>query len=163
MTAKHNVLIGLGSNMDKPIIQLDTAIDALSGHLDIDVVQVSSYYKTAPQGYLEQDYFINAVAKLQTSLSALELLAKLQHIEKNQGKHRLFKDGPRTLDLDILYFDNLVQCCEHLVIPHPRIQERAFVLYPLQEIEPSLVSDDMLARVACQEIQKLPSTKKEFA
>ena len=134
--------IALGSNMDSPHSQLDSALEALSQHPHIEITGVSSRYQTPPIGPQQPD-FINAAAQLSTDLSPLALLDALQAIEQQQNRVRSIHWGPRTLDLDILLYNNLVGDplvieSERLTIPHPRIGERAFVLIPLMDLNPQL-------------------------
>jgi 2-amino-4-hydroxy-6-hydroxymethyldihydropteridine diphosphokinase len=134
--------IALGSNMDSPHSQLDSALEALAQHPHIEITGVSSRYQTPPIGPQQPD-FINAAAQLSTDLSPLALLDALQAIEQQQNRVRSIHWGPRTLDLDILLYNNLVGDplvieSERLTIPHPRIGERAFVLVPLADLNPQL-------------------------
>ncbi|KRK82220.1 2-amino-4-hydroxy-6-hydroxymethyldihydropteridine pyrophosphokinase [Loigolactobacillus coryniformis subsp. torquens DSM 20004 = KCTC 3535] len=114
--------------------QLQQAIAALQADSAIDVVRVSSIYETAPVGGVVQDDFYNCAVYLETSLSATELLQRIQQIEQNQKRRRLIHWGPRTIDLDILWYDDAVIQTADLTIPHPEMAKRAFVLVPLQEI-----------------------------
>ena len=131
--------IGIGSNQQQPIKQARQAIEALKALPNSQLTSCSALYCSSPMGPQDQPDYINAVAEIKTQLTALELLDALQAIEQNQGRVR--KDnrwGPRTLDLDIiLYNDQQIQC-ERLTIPHYGMQEREFVLYPLLEIAPNL-------------------------
>ena len=136
------VYIALGSNMDSPHNQLDSALETIAQHPDMQLIGVSSRYQTPPIGPQQPD-FINAAAQLSTELSPLALLDALQAIEQQQNRVRSIHWGPRTLDLDILLYNNalgdsLVIESERLTIPHPRISERAFVLVPLADINPQL-------------------------
>ncbi len=130
--------IGLGSNLDNPIVQIKKAISALAKIEEIEVVQVSSLYQTQPWGPIQtQPKFINAVAELSTVLSPLELLECLLTIENQQGRDRTTERyGPRTLDLDILLYGVERFFHPELEIPHPKLAERDFVVYPLLEIAP---------------------------
>ena len=142
-----DVYIALGSNMDSPHQQLDSALEALAQHPNMQLVAVSDRYQTPPIGPQQPD-FINAAAQLSTDLSPLDLLDALQAIEQQQNRVRSIHWGPRTLDLDILFYNNLVGGSlvgdslviesERLTIPHPRISERAFVLIPLMDLNPQL-------------------------
>jgi 2-amino-4-hydroxy-6-hydroxymethyldihydropteridine diphosphokinase len=131
--------IALGSNLNHPISQLQTAIVALKQIAHSRIISVSRFYQTAAVGFIDQPDFINAVACLETTLSAQALLLALQKIENAQGRIRQQKNGPRTLDLDILLYGNETITEPKLTIPHPRMYERAFVLIPLLEIAPNLV------------------------
>jgi len=131
------VYIALGSNMDSPHSQLDSALAALSQHPRIELVATSNRYQTPPIGPQQPD-FINAAAQLSTDLSPLDLLDALQAIEQQQHRVRSIHWGPRTLDLDILLYDNFVIESERLTIPHPRMVERGFVLVPLADLDAQL-------------------------
>jgi len=131
--------IGIGSNQAQPIEQAKQAITALSNIKDTQLLTCSSLYRSAPMGPQDQPDYINAVAKLETTLSALELLDTLQLIEQEQGRERkALRWGPRTLDLDILLYADQVIENERLTVPHYGMKEREFVLYPLFEIAPTL-------------------------
>lgn len=131
--------IALGSNLENPSLQLDTAQELMRLMPSTHLVQISSYYQSTPVGYANQPDFINAVAKLHTALTAHELLECLQQIELKQGRVRTQeKNRARTLDLDILLFGERIIEDDSLTIPHPRMLERAFVLIPLYEISPAL-------------------------
>jgi 2-amino-4-hydroxy-6-hydroxymethyldihydropteridine diphosphokinase len=130
--------VGLGSNLEEPENQVRQAFDELDRLPHTRVVRKSSLYRTAPIGHEAQPQFINAVAQLETGLSAERLLAELQGIEKRHGRERSFKNAPRTLDLDLLLFGDARLDLPQLTVPHPRMRERAFVLKPLLEIAPQL-------------------------
>lgn len=130
--------VGLGSNLQDPVRQVESAFDELDRLPDTRLVKRSSLYRTAPAGYADQPDFINAVAQLETGLAADRLLAELQSIEARHGRERSFRNAPRTLDLDLLLYGSLVMRTERLTLPHPRMRERAFVLDPLREIAPGL-------------------------
>lgn len=132
--------IGIGSNLDDPERQVRAAIDALARLPSTTFDRSSGLYRTMAWGDVQQPDFINAVVELQTGLTALELLAALQSLEDAAGRVR---DpgrpwGPRELDLDLLWFGGETIETEELVVPHPRMHERAFVLQPLSELEPML-------------------------
>ena len=128
------VYIGLGSNLNEPVNQLDKAVAALDKIKNTQLLRVSSYYQSAPVGPDGQDDYINAVAQLETQLPAVVLLQQLQQIENSQGRVRTEHWGARTLDLDMLLYDNSVIKTEKLTVPHPYIEQRNFVLLPLMEI-----------------------------
>ncbi|MBD3609902.1 MAG: 2-amino-4-hydroxy-6-hydroxymethyldihydropteridine diphosphokinase [Gammaproteobacteria bacterium] len=135
--------IALGSNLGQPIEQLDQAVVALNEMPDTELLQVSSYYRSAPMGPQEQPDYVNAVACLITTLSAEALLDQLQAIEHRQGRTRQgLRWGPRTLDLDIIMYASKVIQTPRLTVPHTGLFERNFVLYPLQEISPNLQFPD---------------------
>jgi 2-amino-4-hydroxy-6-hydroxymethyldihydropteridine diphosphokinase len=128
--------IGLGSNMGDKIANIKKAIEELGEIQGSKVLAVSSFYKTEPVGDIEQDWFVNAAAKIETGLSPGEILTALLNIERGLGRVRDVRWGPRTIDLDILLYNNLVLDEEGLAIPHPFMHERRFVLAPLAEIAP---------------------------
>ena len=136
----HIAYIGLGSNIEEPVNQIKKAFAEL-GHLPYThLLQYSSLYQTKPVGYADQPDFINAVAKIKTELTPDVLLEALMKIESSHHRVRgAERDGPRHLDLDILLYDDLIIEVDHLIIPHPRLTERLFVLLPLNEISPHLV------------------------
>lgn len=136
---EHNVFIGLGSNLADPQAQVSQAMQELDALPQVRVVRCSSLYRSAPVGYLDQPDFVNAVAQLQTDLSPRALLDALLALEQRCGRTREFINAPRTLDLDVLLYDD-VQLHEHgLTLPHPQMHLRAFVLQPLLEIAPECV------------------------
>ena len=133
------VYIGLGSNLDDPKRQVRKALQALTGLPGSTLCRYSSLYRSPPMGPQDQPDYINAVAELETGLSAAELLSLLQAIENQQGRVRgAARWGPRTLDLDILIYGQAQIKAPKLTVPHPGIAERPFVLYPLAEIAPDL-------------------------
>ena len=128
--------IGLGSNLEDPRSQLLRAFVELGELPDTRLIIHSSLYRSAPVGYPDQPEFVNAVAKIATALTPQGLLQALLQIEHQHGRERTFRNAPRTLDLDVLLYDD-VQLHEHgLTIPHPQMHLRTFVLQPLLEIEP---------------------------
>ena len=133
---KHAAFIGLGSNLADPSAQVLHALDDLGRLPQTRVVTCSSFYRSAPVGYLAQPDFINAVAKVETELSPRALLDALLALEHAHGRTREFCNAPRTLDLDILLYDDLIHHEHGLTIPHPQMHLRAFVLQPLLEIAP---------------------------
>jgi 2-amino-4-hydroxy-6-hydroxymethyldihydropteridine diphosphokinase len=135
----HTVYVGLGSNLDNPIQQIKQALLALNQMPQTTLLTHSALYHSAPLGPPQPDY-INAVAVLSTQLSPLALLSQLQTIETQQGRIRSAQQrwGPRTLDLDILLYDNRQSSDPVLTLPHPGLCQRTFVLYPLYECAPQL-------------------------
>jgi 2-amino-4-hydroxy-6-hydroxymethyldihydropteridine diphosphokinase len=132
----HLAFIGLGSNLEDPRSQLQRAFDELDGLPETRLVAHSSLYRSAPLGYPDQPEFVNAVAKVATALTPQALLQALLQIEHEHGRERTFRNAPRTLDLDVLLYDDM-QLHEHgLTLPHPQMHLRAFVLQPLLEIAP---------------------------
>ena len=135
---RSTVYVGLGANLQQPVLQIKRALQELDETPETELVRVSSFYETTPVGLLDQPVFINAVAELATTLAPQKLLEYLMAIEAAHARARLEKNGPRTLDLDILIFNEWRINEPDLVIPHPRMQERAFVLIPLLEIAPEV-------------------------
>ena len=132
--------VGIGSNLDSPKRQVVSAFDALAALPGCRVEARSALYESAPMGPADQPNYINAAAALLTTAEPPSLLAQLQRIEQEHGRERgAERWGPRTLDLDLLAFSGVVCQEPGLVLPHPRIAERNFVLLPLQEIAPHLV------------------------
>lgn len=131
--------VGLGSNLDNPREQVSGALNALGNLPRTRLLARSSLYRSAPVGYLEQPDFINAVAQLETALGPRELLDALLALELECGRTREFINAPRTLDLDVLLYDELRHHEHGLTIPHPQMHLRAFVLRPLLEIAPDCV------------------------
>lgn len=130
--------LSLGSNMGDRFEMLRKAVGQLADHPAITVARISSLYETDPVGYTDQEPFLNMVLQLETELEALALLDICQAIEQNLNRKRLIRWGPRTIDLDILLYNQDKVKTERLVIPHPRMHERAFVMVPLLEINPGL-------------------------
>ena len=137
--ADHVAFIGLGSNLSNPRHQVLQALHALASLPNTQLMAHSSLYSSAPVDYLEQPDFINAVAQLKTSLNPRTLLDALLELERVGGRTREFRNAPRTLDLDVLLYDDLHHHEHGLTIPHPQMHLRAFVLHPLLEIAPDCV------------------------
>lgn len=130
--------VALGSNLNDPRRQVLDAIQALDELPGTRLLQHSALYSTTPWGVLEQPFFINAAAELDTSLAPHALLDALLTIERRAGRVRAERNGPRTLDLDLLHVVGVQSDDPQLTLPHPRIAERAFVLLPLRDIAPTL-------------------------
>jgi 2-amino-4-hydroxy-6-hydroxymethyldihydropteridine diphosphokinase len=158
---KHVAFVGLGSNLVDPKTQLLNAIDALNTLPVTQLVRCSSLYVSAPVGYLEQPDFVNAVAELATELSPRKLLDALLALELQFGRTREFANAPRTLDLDVLLYDNLHHHEHGLTVPHPQMHLRAFVLQPLLEIAPTIaipelgLAENLLQHCTNQRLVKL--------
>ena len=135
----HAVYIGFGSNIGDRLAHIQNAIHILSKTEGITLKEISSIYTTDPVGYEAQAQFLNGVAAIQTSLSPLSLLHTLKDIETAIGRKHRIRWGPREIDLDILIYGDLCLQTEKLVIPHPEMHLRGFVLVPLAEITPDLV------------------------
>ena len=133
----HIVYLALGSNMGNRLSNLKAAILNLTPQMTVK--QKSSVYETPPWGFTEQDAFLNQVVKVTTYLEPEPLLRHLKRMETALGRVPNFQNGPRVIDIDILFFDKMIINTPPLVVPHPRLHERAFVLVPLAEIEPDFV------------------------
>ncbi|PKM81402.1 MAG: 2-amino-4-hydroxy-6-hydroxymethyldihydropteridine diphosphokinase [Firmicutes bacterium HGW-Firmicutes-14] len=134
--------IGLGSNQGHQAQNLKKALKLVHEAEGVEVTGVSSVYLTEPVGYEDQPWFYNCIAEVETTLSAEQLLEVLQGIENRLGRERTVRWGPRTIDLDILLYDRVQLNGERLIIPHPRMRERAFVMVPLAEIAPDACFPD---------------------
>ena len=133
------VYLGLGSNLGDKAAQCLRALKEISASTHNHIKAVSSFYKTEPIGYRDQDWFINCVAEVSTTLQPRPLHTFLQGIEKRMGRKKTVPMGPRIIDLDILFYGNEVVDEADLIIPHPRLHERGFVLVPLAELSPDLL------------------------
>lgn len=136
-----NVYLSLGSNMESRIGYLEKAISKLRLMKGSEVTAISSIYETDPVGYIDQPSFLNLVVCLKTTLPPFELLAETQQIENELGRKREIRWGPRTIDLDILLYDQENMKMESLTLPHPRMWQRSFVIIPLLEVAPDLSFD----------------------
>ncbi|MEC1525218.1 2-amino-4-hydroxy-6-hydroxymethyldihydropteridine diphosphokinase [Neobacillus niacini] len=134
----NTAFIALGSNIGDRYDYLSKAVERLVSHSKIQLVNTSSVYETDPVGYEEQDLFLNMVMEIQTDLSAFELLDFCLKVELELGRKREIMWGPRTVDLDILLYNQENIKSEKLMIPHPRMLERNFVMIPLSEIKPNI-------------------------
>lgn len=146
MTA--NVFVGIGSNIGDRCHYLQSALNAFNADKHMKLAAVSSIYETDPVGMTDQRRFLNMVAQLETGYSPHDLLDVLLQIERQCGRKRVKLWGPRTLDLDILLYNQENIQSERLHVPHPRLQERGFVLIPLYEIEPQLVISPLKKSIA---------------
>ena len=131
-----NMLLGLGANLGDPVKTLREALAALDTVPRTRLLRVSSFYRTAPVGYTDQDDFVNAVAEIGTALSPASVLGVCFGLEAACGRVRTFRNAPRTLDIDLLLAEGFTSDDERLIVPHPRMHERAFVLVPLSELFP---------------------------
>lgn len=161
-----SVFIALGSNLDNPLHQLICAARAISALRNCQLDAWSHVYVSAPQGRIDQPDFVNAVVRVNTGLDPFELLDALQAIECAQGRKRDAYWGPRTIDLDIIFFADRTIHTDRLVVPHPHWQSRAFVVSPLFDINPDLIlpsgrtlrelkgqlTEQKLARLICAEV-----------
>jgi 2-amino-4-hydroxy-6-hydroxymethyldihydropteridine diphosphokinase len=153
--------VGIGSNLEEPRLQVLQAMEELGRLPGTAVKRKSSLYRTAPVGYTTQPDFVNAVAELDTRLGAEVLMDHLKEIEVRHHRERSFANAPRTLDLDLLLYDDVTIATARLAVPHPRMHERAFVLAPLVEIAPRAAipgvgaARDCLARCAGQQVERI--------
>jgi 2-amino-4-hydroxy-6-hydroxymethyldihydropteridine diphosphokinase len=129
-------VVALGSNLGDRFDYLQIAVNEINSLTDIEISEISSVYETLPVGGPEQGNYLNAVVTLNTKFEAEELLLKLLLIELNLGRQREIAWGPRTIDLDLIWFEDQTINLENLVLPHPRAHERCFVIKPWLEIEP---------------------------
>jgi len=128
--------ISIGSNLGDRTYFINTAINYLTASKNITILRQSSIYETEPEGKIDQPKFLNCIVELETKYTSIELLHKLQEIENKLGRVRAERWGPRTLDMDILFYGDESVDCKELTIPHPLIAERRFVLEPLSELIP---------------------------
>jgi 2-amino-4-hydroxy-6-hydroxymethyldihydropteridine diphosphokinase len=135
----ERVFLGLGSNLGDRAKNIRRAVRLVGSIGRTRVVSVSSLYETEPVGYADQPDFINAAVEIETVLTPRELLCEIKGIERSMGRKKTFRFGPRVIDIDILLFGNLTVDEPDLVIPHPRMLERRFVLMPLVEIAPQAI------------------------
>ena len=133
----HIVYLALGSNLDDRLANLKQAVTSLPPQMEVKAK--SRVYETSPWGYADQPMFLNQVIKANTYLEFEPLLKHIKRLEIALGRKPSFKNGPRLIDLDILFYDDLVMETASLVIPHPHMHERGFVLMPLNDIAPDLV------------------------
>lgn len=151
--------LGLGGNLGDPVAAFAAALARLRAHAAVEVKAVSSVWRTAPWGKLDQPEFRNMAVLIETSLLAEDLLALCLEIERESGRERRERWGPRTLDIDILTYGGETIDRPGLQIPHPRIAERAFVLAPLAEIAPMVMIGErsianLLAAIASQDVSR---------
>lgn len=131
--------IGIGSNQGDPLARCLEALEGMAAIEGCKILRGSSFYRTEPVGFLEQEWFVNAVIEMRTALSAQVLMKELQAIEARMGRQKKLKWGPRIIDLDILLYGQEVILDGGLAIPHPELHKRRFVLAPLYEIAPYVI------------------------
>jgi len=157
--------IGLGANLDEPEQQVRAGLQELALLPETRVAAISSLYRSAPVGFLDQPDFVNAVVRLETALPARVLLDALLRIEQRRGRLREFTNAPRTLDLDLLLYGDEEVTEPGLTIPHPRMHERAFVIVPLTEIAPDAIvpgrgrARDLVRSVDTHSVSKLEAAQ----
>lgn len=134
----HLIYLGLGSNLGNRENNLCQALEGLKA-AHIEITNISSLYETEPVGYSNQGWFYNLVIEAKTNLEPQKLLETILSVEKNLGRERIVRFGPRTIDIDLLFYDNIILNEPGLTLPHPRLTERKFVLEPLVEIAPKLL------------------------
>ena len=156
------MILALGSNLGDRFENLQQALKEISER--VSIIKTSSVYETPPWGYSDQPEFYNQVLSGITSLNPVELLTFVKNIENNMGRVNNFQNGPRLIDIDILLFGEQIIDSEKLVIPHPRMLERGFVLLPLAEIEPDLIIPGTNKKVLelLQNVDKTGIRKLEF-
>lgn len=160
MTVDERVFLSLGSNLGDRRFNLEEALRLLSSQA-VQVVRRSSWYETDPVGYADQPAFLNLVVEVRTTLEPRALLRRAQAVEAALGRERTVRWGPRTVDVDLLLYGRRVVEEPDLVVPHPRMRQRAFVLVPLYEVAPDLVLPDgtpvaaLLPSVADQRVVRL--------
>jgi 2-amino-4-hydroxy-6-hydroxymethyldihydropteridine diphosphokinase len=130
----RQAFVGLGANLGDRELTLKSALEALRTVPRVSIVELSSLYETDPVGGIAQPKFLNAVAGIETMLTPEQLLDEMMQIERSFGRIRTVRNGPRTLDLDLLAYEGEVRATEKLALPHPRMFERAFVVVPLREV-----------------------------
>lgn len=132
----HDAFIAIGSNMGNKNKNIEDAIKLIDKDESSRVIKISNMYETKPVGYIEQEDFLNGAIKIETLLSPKELMDSLLKIESQLKRERIIKWGPRTIDLDIIFYDNIISYDDKVILPHPRVKERAFVLRPICDIAP---------------------------
>jgi 2-amino-4-hydroxy-6-hydroxymethyldihydropteridine diphosphokinase len=139
----NKAYIGLGTNIGDRELNLRDAISELEAMPENEIISISSIYETNPVGYLEQGKFLNMVICINTTFDAQTLLVACMKIEQNLGRKREIRWGPRTIDLDILLYNQENIVTKNLIVPHPRMLERAFVVIPLAEIDKDIILPNM--------------------
>ncbi|MBW9144365.1 2-amino-4-hydroxy-6-hydroxymethyldihydropteridine diphosphokinase [Clostridium sp. CM028] len=132
----HTAYIGIGGNMGDKEKNVKESLELINNSYHTQITKTSKFYETKPVGYLEQDDFLNCAIEIKTLLNPLELVRFLLSIEKELKRERVIRWGPRTVDLDVLLYDDIISSLDEIILPHPRMQERMFVLEPLCDIAP---------------------------
>jgi 2-amino-4-hydroxy-6-hydroxymethyldihydropteridine diphosphokinase len=147
----NSVYISIGSNIGDLLNNCCRAVEALRSDPDIQVIERSPFYRTAPVDFREQDWFLNAVLKLRTAVPPIQLLSRLQVVQRMLGRNAdTVRFGPRIIDLDIIFYGDRVLETAELTLPHPRMHKRRFVLQPICDIDPTIVHP--LLRVSVQDL-----------
>lgn len=152
--------LGIGGNIGDTKTSIKDTIELLKENENINVTKESSLYETEPVGYTDQAWFLNVVVEIETSLKPLELLRYCQYIENELKRERIIRWGPRTIDVDILLYEDYLSDSEVLTLPHPRMTKRAFAMVPLYEINKDLIINgqkikDIVENLKGEEIKKL--------
>ncbi len=161
------VYIGLGSNMGDRVSHIQQAlhmlVDVVDASSTLSILNTSSFYETEPVGFKEQEWFVNAVVEIETTLPPQDLLLHCQAIETRLGRVRDLgnPNGPRTIDLDILFYDDQVISTDALIVPHPRLHERSYALVPMLELNDSLIHP-IIHQTITQLHQALKSPEEVF-
>ena len=135
----HTAYIGIGGNMGEKEKNVKVALELINNSYHTQITKTSKFYETKPMGYLKQEDFLNCAIEVKTLLMPLELIRFLLSIEKELKRERVIRWGPRTIDLDVLLYDNIISSQEEIILPHPRMQDRMFVLEPLCDIAPYVI------------------------
>jgi dihydroneopterin aldolase/2-amino-4-hydroxy-6-hydroxymethyldihydropteridine diphosphokinase len=143
----HTAYIAIGSNVGDKEENLNSAIRIINNSFFTKIIKISNFYETEPVGYLDQDKFLNGALEVKTLLSPEKLIKFLLETEQNLKRERLIKWGPRTIDLDILLYDDIITTKSEIIIPHPRMHERLFVLQPLVDIAPYVMHPVLNKRI----------------
>ncbi len=166
----ENIFLGLGSNVGDRLVNLESAIKKIAQLLGTTVSVCSSVYESAPVGYLDQNDFLNMVARISTKFSPQQFFKNLQKIEHDLGRTKKNRWGPRTIDIDILFWGDTVITTNRLKIPHPEVENRKFVLLPLSEIAPDFLMPpkgcriiEILENIAGPNNIEIYRTKEEYA
>jgi dihydroneopterin aldolase/2-amino-4-hydroxy-6-hydroxymethyldihydropteridine diphosphokinase len=156
----HKAFLGMGSNLGNKLENLNTAINKINKSTYTKITKISENYETKPVGNTEQDNFINCAVEVRTLLTPRELIRFLLEVEDELKRKRVIKWGPRTIDLDVLLYDNIITSFEEIIIPHPRMHERLFVLKPLKDIAPYFLHPILNKRII--EIEEQLSKEQEI-
>ena len=164
----NKAYLGLGTNMGNRVKYLRDACVMLSNHKNISICKISKVYETKAWGYTNQDDFLNICMEIDTNLEPEELLEVCHNIENQLKRVRTIRWGPRTIDVDILLFNNIASDDKALTLPHPRIKERAFVLIPLMDLNKELIIDDKnisyyLSKLNKEEIEEVKEINIAFS